>query len=42
MVNKGDIKVLGLVVAGVLIAGFGMSYFRDIEVVRTAANGYGN
>jgi hypothetical protein len=41
MPKKQDVKAVGVVVVGVLIAGFLMKQFSDVGVVDTARSGYG-
>lgn len=39
--KKSDIKAVGIVVIGVLAAGYAMSMLRDAPIIGDAANGYG-
>lgn len=40
MPKKTDIKFVGLVALGVMIAGYAMYQFRDIELIEQARNGF--
>ena len=40
MPKKGDIKLVGLVALGVVVAGFAMYQFRDIGLIAQARAGY--
>lgn len=42
MPKKTDIKAVGIVVVGVILAGFVMNKFRDVEMVGQSRNGYGS
>ena len=37
---KGDLKMVGLVVAGVLVAGYIFRNFSDIDAVNQSAKGF--
>jgi hypothetical protein len=37
---KGDVKTVGLVVLGVMLAGLLMYHMKDIELVRQAHGGF--
>jgi|TARA_Y100001001_G_scaffold31345_1_gene26090 hypothetical protein len=41
MPKKTDIKFVALVAVGVMIAGYAMYQFRDVELIDNARNGYG-
>ena len=38
--NKGQVKAIGGVVVGVMLAGFLMNQFRDIGIIAQAKQGY--
>ncbi|WGT50156.1 hypothetical protein [Thioclava nitratireducens] len=40
MIKKQDVKAVGVVMVGVLLAGFVMYQFRDVSAVAQASNGY--
>lgn len=40
MPKKQDIKAVGLVVVGVMIAGFAMHQFRDIDLIAQSRHGF--
>lgn len=42
MPKKTDIKLMFIVTAGVMVAGFAMNALSDIGVVRDASRGFGN
>lgn len=41
MPNKAQLKTVGAVVAGVILAGYAMYQFRDVGFVAQARDGYG-
>ena len=41
MPKKNDVKAVGYVVVGVLIAGFLMQQLRDVALIADARDGYG-
>ena len=41
MPKKGDIKAVGTIVAGVMLAGWVMYQFRDVGPIGQARAGYG-
>ena len=40
MLKKTDVKLLGVVTAGVVLAGFLMNQFADVAVVANARDGF--
>lgn len=42
MPKKQDLKAVGIVAVGVMLAGFVMFQFRDVQLVAQASAGYGN
>lgn len=41
MPKKADVKLVALVAAGVIAAGFLMHTFRDVEAIDNARSGFG-
>ena len=41
MVKRADVKMVGLVALGVMVAGLAMWQFRDVALIGDARNGYG-
>jgi len=41
MLKKTDVKAVAVVVVGVMLAGFIMFQFRDVQLIGTARDGYG-
>lgn len=40
MPKKSDIKLVGLVAIGVMVAGYAMYQFRDVTLINQARSGY--
>lgn len=41
MLKKGDLKAVGIVAVGVILAGYIFNQFGDLPVVTDARDGYG-
>lgn len=39
--RKSDVKAMGMVIAGVMVAGMLMYQFRDVGLIAQARDGYG-